>query len=487
MTSHEPRSLPYTRFFRASGTADAAIRRWVLAALAGCALLAGLLLWLKSPLSPLTNPDSHLYTNFGPTVPATYPLFILLVGLDNLVVVQILAYVVAAAILAGVTYYVTKQAWLAAALLIGLLINPEIHGFHHTIISEALFLPVLLLYLAALIALAFRSSAISFFLAAGFVGVAVTIRPISYPLLVVVLLAALIGFGGLPWRRRFFLMLGGLLIWVGIWGAERAYSNALHANRLTSLTGPHLFAKASLVDAPPIDRSGFNAMERQLADMMETRYAPVRDFLKGARSSSAYPVLLAHYEVCIQHGCSEFAKPEDGVGQARFHDAMRRVGLARLRTNISGYAELTWSEYKSLWVLNTRTHPSLAPAFDAYVASVQPVPLAPLLPELLAPTQPSKIAYLVRPAFVTIGCAMALISLGFAYAVLMRRSRDPFMIVAFLSALAVQAVFLFTALAGIGDGRYTMGMWPAMATALCFTLALLINAASRLRGNTGSV
>jgi len=45
---------------------------------------------------------------------------------------------------------------------------------------------------------------------------------------------------------------------------------------------------------------------------------------------------------------------------------------------------------------------------------------------------------------------------------------------AFFSALTVQAVFVFTSVTGIGDGRYTMGMWPAIASALVLAGAALL-------------
>jgi hypothetical protein len=276
------------------------------------------------------------------------------------------------------------------------------------------------------------------------------------------------------WRKQTRVLLGCILVWSAVVGAERVYARAIHGDQLTSFMGHHLFGKAALIDAPPLDSSRLSPLEQRLVKALEVDYAPVRKTLRDAEHSTAHPALLAAYEVCIQHGCTKPFQQEYGVSNLVFNAARARVGFARLRQNAVGFAQLTWREYQNLWALNSRTHPQLAPEYDAFIASARPLPLEKMLaPTVFNATSPSAVAYVVRPAFLTAGVVVALITICFGYAVATRYRSDPLVLTAFLSALSVELVFAFTALTAIGYGRYTMAMWPNIAMAIIVAVAVI--------------
>lgn len=437
------------------------------------ALLGAVFLVATGGLAPILFPDSPAYLTFSPGVTATYPLFIAAVGVKLLPAVQIALYAAGAAVLGITLQRLFGRWWLSAGFVVALFINPEMDGFLHSVLSEGLFLPVDLFFLAALLVCAVLGSWRAALIAAVLAGLAVTIRPISYPLIVTVVAAVLFRPGG--WSRRGLLIaLGCLIAWTGTVSAERAWSRRYHGAELTSLTGPHLFAKGALLEAGTINTTGLDLLERQLAEQADHEYAPVRAMLVKQRDTVAYPALLAFYEVCIQHGCSNAMRQKAGISGATFNRSMARVGLRRVRADLPGYLRLASDEYQSLWSLNSRTHPGRAAAFDATIASARPLPLEnQVAPELFEPTHASRIAYLVRPIFILLGILIPLVLLITGGMVVARRPASPFALPAFLLSAGVIGISLFGSFAGIGEGRYTMGIWPNIAATILLAIALV--------------
>lgn len=167
---------------------------------------------------------------------------------------------------------------------------------------------------------------------------------------------------------------------------------------------------------------------------------------------------------------------------AEYNQALLRVGSKRLLENPAGYARLAMDEYLSLWLIFSRRHPAIAADFDAYVAKARPVPLEAYLDvESLQPTDPSRVALVARPAFIVVGLLLFLVTIGFGCAVVVRRRTSPLLLFAWLSALCVEAMAVFIALTGTGEGRYTMGMWPYIVMALLMAAMAVYTAAFESR------
>lgn len=445
---------------------------WVHAAVAA---LLGLFLYWRLPAAPVMSPDSALYLRFDPVITATYPLFLRMTGAAAAPAVQVILYTLCSFTLAWTASSRLDKPFLGLILLVLLFANPEVNSYHGRILSESLFLSVDLLFVAASIMFVSTRRARWALAASALAGLAVTIRPISYPMAGAVwLVVMLIPSARAGWRSRAALLCGCILAWVAVVGGERAYSHAVQGNQLTSLVGPHLFAKAALIDAAPLPRQNLTPLERDYADLAEQGYKPVRDVLEQARRAGFYPVLRAFYEVCLQHGCSDSVRVRAGVSRAEAYQAMRKVALARIAENPAQFVKLTVDGYKALWVLNTRTHPSFAPQYDRFIASVGPLPLAGMIDgHVSTKTEPSRLAYVVRPFFILAGILIAAMVVVFGVWGLRRRDLPSVAAAALICALSVEGVMWFTAATGVTEGRYTMGMWPNMACALAFAAAVV--------------
>src|SRR6187549_1636393 len=101
-----------------------------------------------NPAGPFTTPDSLHYLNVSPMYPLGYPLFLKLTGARGAIVLQPLIFSAALAWLGSGIVRLTSSTWLAVSVVAGSMLLPQIREFHATILSESLFLSLLIAFLA---------------------------------------------------------------------------------------------------------------------------------------------------------------------------------------------------------------------------------------------------------------------------------------------------------------------------------------------------
>lgn len=432
--------------------------------------LALAFLWRGAPSQLQMYPDSSAYIQFGPWAAAGYPTFLRVVGLGHVMAAQIFLFATSLAVLA---YAVARHVhmWVGVGVALLALGNPEVRGFNYAVMSEPLFFVLQNLFLAGSLCYLVRRTWGAALAVGALCGLAICVRPVSYVMVAGFAAVWLVGATALAWRPRCMQLLGALACMVGIVACERSYTRSVHHGQLSSLAGPHLFAKAALLDVPAGDgraHAEWGPLEQRLSAMLENDFAPVRETLRRSASSAAYPVLEPFYETCIEHACMDPLRAEAGLPMAELDSAMLSVAKARVRQAPLQFAALTLREYKAFWALYPRSHPSLAPEVDRFIAAARPLPLEQQLPaDLLEPAKPVRLAYAVRPAFLFIGAVTHGVLLLAAWTWGVRRRPLPrWLGVAVLSAVSIVAVFAFNSLGGVGGSRYAMGMWPAMALML---------------------
>lgn len=445
------------------------------------ALAGGVTTFVFAPSVPLTVPDSELYTRFVPTVPLVYPAFTTILPGSSLIAGQIVLFALSVAFLAFVIARHFERPVIAALLALALYVNPQISLMLWTLMSEGLFIPLFTFCLGAGLLFVARGYRVALIAAAALAGLCVAVRPASFPLVPVVALLGLLRWESGTWSRRGSLFVLALAASMSIVLAERSAWRRYHGAEATTLLASHLFAKASLVSPPNPELNHTDPAAAMIADAMEDRYKPVRDLLWSQRGTLAYPPLLAFYEVCVQHKCSHELRQKIGLPAPRINEIMTDLALARIAGDPAGYFKITLDEYRSMWVIGVRSHPELGPAYDRQIAGLRPLPFEGLVaPELYAPSSTSRLTYVVRPAFMLMGAATFLICVILGYLALSGRFASTLTLPALIPALAVQAICVFIALAGIGDGRYTMGLWPGIACSLLVALSSVFVLASKL-------
>jgi len=204
-----------------------------------------------NPAGPFTTPDSIHYLNASPIVPLGYPFFLKIFGARGAIVAQPILFGAALAFLGREIVRRTRSTWLAVAVVIASMALPQIREFHASILSESLFLSLLIVFLAIGVRFAYHPTWHLMVLVATAAGLNATVRRTAFALLPVMVLMVLFQRHKLRGSQPPLFFVAALAPFLVIVGAEQAAAPVVHAGASSSLMGRHMFAKAALIDAPP--------------------------------------------------------------------------------------------------------------------------------------------------------------------------------------------------------------------------------------------
>jgi hypothetical protein len=411
--------------------------------------------------------ESPCYLMWCPKNPAVYPGFVRIIGRSHLLPVQLALF---AAAISWIGWRLLHQfgAIVSAAVVLGLIVNPYVWQLQGSVMSESLTMPLLILVIGCSLAwLDGRGRAylmVAFFASA----LSVTARPSALLTVVIPLAALWLGRRtGKDGASKAFLTLMGLLLCLVPVALERLTTHLVLGDRQTSVLGRLVIGKASVIDAPAIDRSGMSPLEIRVATMMEQQYAPLRDTIRPL-SGPVRDLVRLNYEVCVQFSCTDDALRAVQVPRPMLDRALVRVGLARLRQNPLAYFKLSVAEYRGLWSLHPRKDPGVASQYNALLQKTGPLPFWPSLgaESQFVPKSDQKSYYRYDRAVMWLiawAAVLLLIALAISW---LRGDRGPSVVGPLATLLGLEAILVFIALAGVGIPRYSLGLWPAIILGL---------------------
>jgi len=445
-----------------------------------------------NPAGPFTTPDSIHYLNASPIVPLGYPFFLKIVGARGAIIAQPILFGAALAFLGREIVRLTRSTRLAVAVVIGSMALPQIREFHASILSESLFLSLLIVFLALSVRFAYHPTWHLMVLVATAAGLNATVRRTAFALLPVMVLMVLFQRHKLRGSQPPLFFVAALAPFLVIVGAEQAAAPVVHAGASSSLMGRHMFAKAALIDAPAFAKATAGkppaatdpvraALDRQL----EEDYAPIREFLASA-PADLRAVLAIYYETCLQGGCVDRSRAlMPDVSEAQQTATLGAAAMARIRRAPLAFARLTVMNYLSLWTVDRLRHPDRAAALTAFIASHRPMPFEDLAfsldpGETLAFQGSPRVRYM-QWAIGIVGIWTAAIALAGIAAALAIPRVPPLFTIAAVAALTAHGCLLLTAILASGFSRFTQGVWPAIAMAAVFGVYCAVMFARPLR------
>lgn len=470
--------------------------------------------------------DSHSYRDFGlgrwATRWAGYPVFLDLVGRfsdhpEAVLRAQLLLAALSVAFLAWSLLRTLSAPWLSLAVAALLFAECAVARFHAYFVSEAVFVP-LLMVLAGVVARvgarpADRRSPWLFAAASALLGLAVTVRPSGLFLLAIAPGLLLLfwhrgsgrddrrhlrqrrdrpGRGG-PGRGRLLrplaLPLALLLpLAFALFAEDLVWSRVYpHLERRPNIANRHLFAKALLLRSEP-PASGDPALDEFFADARKA-LAPVRAALAGVPDGHLRSVLLARAEHGAQHSTyfRLFRQRAVALAEARGLSSNHLLGVLGRSALLAAPGE--WLDnarvhYVALWTHDALHDEDFALRHRAYAAGLEELfDESPgdslLLSEagLRNPVPPSRRfpgwALALNRAAAFAAFTASLLALGIAAGQRFLRGAGgvaPGIVVAAVSAAAVQGYFLLIAVFNYGKMRYAAAMWPF--STLCGLLLL---------------
>jgi hypothetical protein len=426
-----------------------------------------------NPAGPLTTPDSFHYLNMTPIVPLGYPFFLQLAGARGAIVAQPILFSAALAFLGREVIRTTRHTWLAVAIIAGIIIVPQIREYHATILSESLFLSLLVMFLALVVRFMHDPTWRLMVFVALTVGIAVTVRRTAFAFVPVMVVMVLLERRHLRGSQAPLFFVAALAPFGAITAMEQAMAPIIHAGAPSSLLGRHMFAKAALMDAPPAVPTN-DVVRGALNHQLEHAFAPIRSMLASA-PPGIRGVLTIYYETCLQGPCADAARAATGeTVEARQTELLSVAGSARIRRAPWQFLQLTFLHYRSLWAYDRLHHADTAAALNAFLATHRPLPYEELALSLgpgrtleFTPSQEVRYAQYAISAAAFISGALAIAGL---IGTIAAPRVPPAIAVATVAALTVHGGLLLTALLAAGLSRFLLGLWPALVTALGFAV-----------------
>jgi hypothetical protein len=444
---------------------------------------------VTNPAGPATAPDSFHYLNMTPIVPLGYPFFLQLTGARGAIVAQPILFSAALALLGYEIVRATRSTWLAVAIMLGTMIVPQIREFHASILSESLFLTLLVIVLALAVRFTYHPMWRLMVLVAITAGMAATVRRTAFALLPVMLVMVLLAdfarasaaakaaadrSSRQAVRSRFgnasLFLVAAFAPFAAIAAIEQVIAPVVHAGAPSSLLGRHAFAKAALIDAPPAPATE-DRVRRALDDQLDNAFAPIRTLLASA-PGNVRGVLTLYYETCLQGRCADRARTATGQpNEARETAVMGAVGLARIRRAPLNFLRLTWMHYRSLWTFDRLRHPDTAADLNAFLATHRPLPyeeLAALGPDKIMEFSGAQNVRYAQYAISAVAIVTGVLALAGCVAAIGSFKLPPALQAACVAALTLHAGLVLTALLAAGFTRFLLGLWPALVVASGF-------------------
>ena len=446
---------------------------------------------VTNPAGPITTPDSIRYLDMWPNYPMGYQLFLQLTGADAAIILQPILYAAALAFLGREIIRATRSTWLAAAIVFGSMIVPQIREYHASILSESLFLTLLVIFLGLSVRFMHQPTWRLMIVAAITVGAAATVRRTGFAFLPVMLVMALLQrSSGIRYAPLFLAALAPFAV---IAATEQVIAPIIHHGAASSLLGRHMFAKAALIEAPatgdPAEDQVEDPVRRALDDQLEHVFRPIRAMLAAA-PGNVRGVLTLYYETCLQGGCADQARAATGEpNEARQTEVMGAAGIARIRRAPLNFLQLTWRHYSSLWTYDRLRHPQTAADLNAFLATHRPLPYEELAmslgPDRTLEFSGSQTVRYAQYALFAIAVITGTLAVGGGIAAIGLLRLPPALGVACVAALTLHGGLILTALLAAGFTRFLLGLWPALVVALglgAWGLGLGLTARSDLGG-----
>jgi hypothetical protein len=426
-----------------------------------------------NPAGPITTPDSIRYLEMSPIYSLGYPFFLKLVGARGAIVAQPILFGAALAFLGREIVRLTTHTWLAVAIVAASMALPQIREFHASILSESLFLSLLIVFLALSVRFVHHPTWHLLVMIAMAAGASANVRRTGFALVPVMLVMALYARHRLRAPQPALFLVSAIAPFVVIFGAEQAAASLVHRGAASSLTGRHMFAKAALIDAAAAPASS-DPLRAGLDRHLQNDYAPIREFLASA-PADIRGVLSIYYETCLQGGCVDRSRElMPALNEAEQTTILGSAGLARIRRAPGGFLELLGRNYLSLWTVDRLRHPDRAERLTAFIAAHRPMPFERLAFALepdhvmtFAPAPSVRYAQWAIAAIAIWTGALAMIGL---VCVVTSRRITPLFAIAVVAAVTAHGCLLLTATLAAGFARFTLGVWPAIVMASLFGL-----------------
>jgi hypothetical protein len=427
--------------------------------------------------APIKDGDTGSYLAMSSFRSLGYPVFLkamsaLGLGLSGISWAQSLISVFSAAILARV---LVLRLGIVAGLgvSVGLLLNPHLTRYQFTILSEGLWMSVLLLWTAALVTLFYtRSNIIRYALILGaLTGLAYTIRPASLAIAPVLLLAPLLMLQNVPVRKALGVFVAAITAFMMIAGLERGTHHLLHRDVPQDQFTNLLFARGLMLED---QRTASETVYPKLAQALDRDYGPVHSFLRSENDIRVRQFLNVRYEAIAHFGFRppEFQAVIDETGDSA-STILRRFGEDRILANKGAFLLRGIEHFIGMWTIFRVSTPSGAAALQRFLEKNTPLPHSNLDPALRPKISVRPLAVVLQSGLWAAGALLTIQMFTLGGMFLLRRPLSRASLLNLAVILTVQGSYLAIAMLNTSIERFSISYLPLIYLSLMITTAQL--------------
>jgi hypothetical protein len=428
--------------------------------------------------TPIKDGDTGSYLAMSSFRSLGYPVFLkamsaLGLSLSGISWAQSLIYVFSTATLVRVL--VLRLGFVAGfGVSIGLLLNPHLARYQYTILSEGLWMSVLLLWVATLVTLFIaRTNFFRYALILGaLTGLAYAIRPASLAMAPVLLLAPLLMLPKTPFRKALGALMAAITAFVMIAGLERSAHHFVHGevpqDQFTNL----LFARGLMLED---QRTASETVYPKLTQALARDYGPIYGFLRSENDIRVRQFLNVRYEAIAHFGFRppEFQTVIDETGDSA-STVLRRFGEDRILANKGAFLLRGLEHFIGMWTIFRVSTPSGAAALQRFLDKNAPLPHSNLDPALRPKISARPLAVVLQSGLWAAGAFLTLqmIILGGMY--LFRRPLSRASLLNLAVILTVQGSYLAIAMLNTSIERFSISYLPLIYVSLMLTAGQFI-------------
>lgn len=426
-------------------------------ALAALGILTAILYRYTAPLPPLLTDDSAGYIDWSPIRSPGYPAFLELVGwlnpdLSAVFWFQSPLLVLATSFMAAATGRLAERRWIAVALALSVFLLIPLWNWSGQVRPEVLFIALVQVFLGATACLLATSRVGWAWLAGVALGATVLVRPVGMAFLPSLLLVAIFSGRRDGLRRAISLLAPPVALFavcIAINGTQRGYYSA------QAFTGLTLLGKTTSL----IPQEGLGD---PISAELGSTFVPLHDAVKDASGPILYWVARQGYDVALWDVFVPLSRRLSLTIVAADSAAMA-VARKAIRHDPVGYARLVFTNWLAMWTWPWLTTASVASS------SLQVIE-QPALHALLGRKAKLSDSSIISPAFYWMKLAVAttafFVCLAPAVLVLIDRGRDPLLIFAAASGLALHVYNLLVGAVQFADNRYAQVVLPVLCVSL---------------------
>lgn len=421
--------------------------------------------------APITDNDSGSYLGMSAFRSLGYPVFLSTLSaigfeLHHIVWIQALVFAIASSIL--VRLLSLRISFLVGAgVAIGLLLNPHLTRYQFTILTEGLWVSVLLLWIAALAALFFTSknqfwSALWLGL---LTGLAYAIRPASFAMAPMLLLAPLLLCRDISLLRAVRLAAVAIVAFLAVAGVERGAHRIVHADTSIDQMAFLLFARALMLEEK---RPPHETAYPTLTKAVGRDFAPVHKYLREETDIRVRQFLNVRYEALAHFAYrpSEFPSivANDGGNEM---SVLRRFGTDRILGNPSAFITRGLEHFLGMWTIFRVSTPAGAAALQNFLDRNDPLVFANLDAGLKPAVHVRPLAGFLQYSLWAAGAFLSLLMIITGVLFLVRRPMRRETLFNLAIILTLQGSYLAIAAFNTAIERFTIVYLPLIYIALC--------------------